>query len=155
MHVAFVIGGLIVGVGAVLYIHHRLTDGLKNRTDVSGDGVKVSDNVETNPLTIEPNADNSECCGMHITCERDSLSPVFDEEALYFDDEELDDYRNYLQSDYTDGDIETFREILLTLRPEEIGTWSRSIQLRGIEMPDTIRDEILMIVTEQRMQAAT
>ena len=51
---------------------------------------------------------------------------------------------------YTDSDIEEFRNVLLTLLPSDIAGWGRSIQLRGIELPDTVRDELLLIVAEAR-----
>ena len=43
-----------------------------------------------------------------------------------------------------------FRDILLTLRPDDVAGWSRSIQLRGITLPEEIREELIMIVGEQR-----
>jgi hypothetical protein len=40
--------------------------------------------------------------------------------------------------------------VLLTLLPGDIAGWGRSIQLRGIELPDDVRDELLLIVAEAR-----
>ena len=137
MHVALIIGGSIIGVGAILYLHHRLT-------------YRNEDNSAEPTLEYDNNPPAPECCGLHITCERDSLSPVFNEEIEYFDDEELDEFINRAENEYSDSEIETFREVLLTLRPEEIAPWSRSIQLRGINLPATIRDELLLIVREAR-----
>ena len=42
------------------------------------------------------------------------------------------------------------REVLLTLRPDEIAGWARSVQLRGITLPADVREELLMIVAEAR-----
>lgn len=94
-----------------------------------------------------------ECCGLHIVCEKDSLSPVAGE-IEYFDDEELDRFRGRSSDDYSDAEIEEFRDILLTMRPEEIAAWARSLQLRAIELPQTIREELLLIITEQRSKRA-
>jgi hypothetical protein len=46
--------------------------------------------------------------------------------------------------------VEQFRDVLLTLRPDDVAGWSRSMQLRGIELPTEVREELLMIVGEQR-----
>lgn len=95
-------------------------------------------------------AQQEECCGMHITCEKDSLLTAMAKEIEYYDDEELDAYRGTAADSYTADAIEQFRDVLLTLRPEEIAPWARSIQLRGIELPSPVRDELLMIVAEAR-----
>ena len=94
-------------------------------------------------------AEETECCGMHAVCEKDLLSPVSDEYE-YYDDEELDAYRGRGAESYTDEEVEQFRDVLLTLRPDDVAGWSRSMQLRGIELPTEVREELLMIVGEQR-----
>ena len=93
--------------------------------------------------------EETECCGMHAVCEKDLLSPVSDEYE-YYDDEELDAYRGRGAESYTDEEVEQFRDVLLTLRPNDVAGWSRSMQLRGIELPTEVREELLMIVGEQR-----
>lgn len=93
--------------------------------------------------------EETECCGMHAVCEKDLLSPVSDEYE-YYDDEELDAYRGRGADSYTDEEVEQFRDVLLTLRPDDVAGWSRSMQLRGIELPTEVREELLMIVGEQR-----
>ena len=89
---------------------------------------------------------------MHITCERDSLLAAVSREIEYYDDEELDIYRGTTPDAYSAEAVEVFREVLLTLRPDDIAGWARSIQLRGIELPEAVRDELLMIVGEERMR---
>lgn len=142
MHVALIIAGSIVGVGALLYIHHRLT--YRQPVDGAGSG----------PSDASAGEQTEECCGMHITCERDSLSPVFVAEAEYFDDEELDVYADTDPAEYTPEAIEQFRDVLLTLRPDDIAPWARSIQQRRIALPDEVRDELFIIVNEARMARA-
>ena len=93
--------------------------------------------------------EETECCGMHAVCEKDLLSPVSDEYE-YYDDEELDAYRGRGAESYTDEEVEQFRDVLLTLRPDDVAGWSQSMQLRGIELPTEVREELLMIVGEQR-----
>lgn len=86
---------------------------------------------------------------MHLVCEKQSLSPVSDK-IEYFDDEELDEYRGREADSYTETETDRFRDVLLTLRPDEIASWAKSIQLRGITLPSPVRDELLMIVAEAR-----
>jgi hypothetical protein len=89
---------------------------------------------------------------MHITCEKDSLLASVSETIDYFDDEELDRYRGRSADNYSDAEIEEFRDVLLTLLPDDIAPWARSLQLRGINLPTAVRDELLLIVSEARTQ---
>jgi len=97
-----------------------------------------------------PQAADEECCGMHITCERDSLLAAVSDHIEYYDDEELDQYAGRSEDDYTDAEIDRFRDVLLTLLPDDIAGWARSVQLRGITLPAAVRDELLLIVGEER-----
>ena len=91
---------------------------------------------------------------MHITCEKDSLLAAVSKEIEYYDDEELDRFAGRGADEYSDGEIEEFRDVLLTMRPDDIAGWARSVQLRGITLPTAVRDELIMIVAEAR-QART
>lgn len=96
-------------------------------------------------------ADAGECCGRHMVCEKTSLSPLSDKPE-YFDDEELDRFAGRDPQSYTPQEQEEFRDILLTMREEEIAAWARALQVRGIAPPPSVRDEILLIVSELRNQ---
>ena len=89
---------------------------------------------------------------MHVTCEKDSLLAEVSPEVEYFDDEELDRFAGRGEECYTDEEIEEFRDVLLTLIPTDIAPWARSIQLRGITLPPEVREELLMIVAEARLE---
>ncbi len=138
MIVALYILIALVVVGAVLYLLHR-------REEASG-GMESDGKVDD---TSSPE-DGEECCGMHITCEKDSLLASVSDSIEYYDDEELDRFRGVAPDDYNDDAVEEFRNVLLTLLPEDIAGWARSIQLRGIELPTPVRDELLLIVSEAR-----
>lgn len=138
MGAAIIIAASIVIVGLVLYIHHRLTD--DGRDNPAGPEPSVPDRT----------ASDGECCGMHVICERDSLLSAVSTKITYYDDEELDAYAGRTPDSYSDEEIEQFRDILLTLLPDDIAGWARSIQLRGIALPSCVRDELLMIVSEAR-----
>lgn len=87
---------------------------------------------------------------MHITCEKDSLLAAVSEKIDYYDDEELDRYAGKDAESYSEEETEQFRDILLTMRPDDIAGWARSLQLRGIALPTEVREELLMIVAEVR-----
>ena len=136
MIVALIILAALVAVGLPLYIGHR-----RYQARLAAG--------ETAPETIAEEA-GEECCGMHITCEKDSLLASVSSTIEYYDDEELDRFAGREAEDYTDSEIEQFRDILLTLLPDDIAGWARSIQLRGITLPSCVREELLMIVSEAR-----
>lgn len=138
MTVIFIIAGVLVAVGLILWLHDRLS---RNGSDNS-----TTDN--------EAAESGDECCGMHITCEKDSLLTAVSDKIEYFDDEELDRFRGRGADEYNDTEIEEFRDVLLTLLPDDIAPWGRSIQLRGITLPAVIKEELLMIVAEARTQRA-
>lgn len=128
----------MVVTGIVLYIHHRLTD----KDDSPADASKEV----SQPAAGRPEG----CCGQHLVCEKESLLAGVSKEIVYYEDEELDAYRGMGADDYNEEQIEQFRDVLYTLRPEEIGGWARSIQLRQIELPSAVRDELVMLAAEAR-----
>lgn len=140
MTVALILLIALVAVGGILRLEHRLYE-------------------KRHPQVKEPEPDagseaEDECCGMHITCERDSLLAGLSNEIEYYDDEELDRHTGRGSDSYSEDEIEEFRDVLLTLRSEEIAGWARSLQLRHIALPDCVREELLMIVAEARANAA-
>ncbi len=137
MTVALILLVVIILAGALLYGEHRLWlrrhSSQQSGTDAPA---AVADNEE------------EECCGMHVTCEKDSLLASVSKEIEYYDDEELDRFAGRRPDEYSDDEIEEFRDILLTTRAEDIAGWARSLQLRGVALPAPVRDELIMIVAE-------
>lgn len=131
---------LIVG-GALIYI---LDNGGRRKENTS------TQEPTNNENETDESAENEVCCGMHITCEKDSLSTAASTEIIYYEDEELDAYANRSGEDYTQEETEQFRDILLTILPEDIAGWARSLQLRHIPLPPEVSDELLLIVREAR-----
>ncbi len=145
---ALVILAALIVIGVVLYAVDVLYYRPKEKTAV----LKAAE--ETAPSEEAATTDNApeeeaECCGMHQVCEKTNLSPHTGE-IVYYDDEELDRYRGRDAEDYTVEEIEEFRDVLLTLLPQDVAGWSRSIQVRGITLPTEIRDELLLIVGDLR-----
>jgi hypothetical protein len=108
-----------------------------------------SKKAETAPRPEVPPA----CCGQHEVCERDNLRLSLTRQISYYDDEELDRFRGTESNAYTEEATDEFREILYTLRAEEVASWLRSLQLRGVNLPDSLKDEAFLIVGEQHKHA--
>ncbi len=94
--------------------------------------------------------EDMECCGQHETCEKESLLSAVSRQIEYYNDEELDRFRGVESDSYTSEDIEEFREVLYTMRDDEVAGWVRSLQLRAVELPDELKDEVFLIVGERR-----
>ena len=100
-----------------------------------------SGELKTAPEIVEADA---ECCGQHEICEKESLLAAVSKKIEYYDDEELDRFRGRPSNGYNEEEVEEFREIMYT--------WSRSLQLRGVELPDELKDELFLIVGERRFK---
>ena len=94
----------------------------------------------------EPREIPEECCG-----QRDSLLAAVSKQIEYYDDEELDRYKGVEADAYEEEAIEEFSEVLYTLQEVEVAGWLRSLQLRGINLPDALKDEAFLIVGERRI----
>lgn len=136
MEAALIIALAIVTVGLALYVHHRLTEGRYDSRPAQ-DKTAVA-------------TDDGQCCGQHAVCERDSLLAAMSDKIIYYDDEELDAFAGRDAESYTSSESEQFREVLLTLLPDDVAGWARSIQLRGIALPGEVRDELIMMISEAR-----
>lgn len=141
--VAMIVIGIILYAIDVIYYRKRSQQTLPETKDADAGDVPTA---EADASTVE---DGGICCGMHTVCEKTNLSPITGE-VVYYDDEELDRYRGREADSYTPEEIEEFRDVLLTLLPEDVAGWSRSIQVREINLPTEVRDELLMIVSELR-----
>jgi hypothetical protein len=93
---------------------------------------------------------DSECCGQHQICEKESLLAAVSKKIEYYDDEELDRFKGRPSDGYSEEEIEEFRDILYSMQEVDVAGWSRSLQLRGIELPDELKDELFLIVGERR-----
>ena len=92
---------------------------------------------------------DEECCGQHEVCEKESLLAAVSKRIEYYDDEELDRYIGTPPDGYT-PEQEEFRDVFYTMQSEEVAGWVRSLQLRGIALPNNLKDEVFLIVGERR-----
>ena len=106
-----------------------------------------SGEIEKEPELVEV---DSECCGQHTVCERDSLLAAVSKKIEYYDDEDLDRFKGRASDEYTDEEVDEFRDILYSTKEVEVAGWCRSLQLRGIEFPEDLKSELFLIVGERR-----
>lgn len=113
---------------------------------------KLKQKIESGEVIepAQPQKRDPECCGMHEVCEKESLLAAVSKDIEYYDDEELDRFKGRQSGNYNADETAEFEEVLYTLRSEEVAGWVRSLQLRGIELPDSLKDEIMLIVSERR-----
>lgn len=93
------------------------------------------------------------CCGAHEVCENESLLAA-NTKIIYFADEELDDFKDRDPESYTTEEIEQFEEVFFTLRENELVDWLKSLQLRHVPLPPSIKEQALMIIAERRKEPA-
>ncbi|WP_346857202.1 hypothetical protein [uncultured Draconibacterium sp.] len=124
-----IIIGLFTVIGMALLV--KVNRGRKKTTDVKE----------------EVSAPASDCCGAHEVCEFDQLK--MDESIIeYYDDEELDVYKNIDEKEYTTSQIDQFREVLYTLKTHEIKNWLLSIERRKITLPSILISEARFLMAE-------
>lgn len=105
---------------------------------------------EIDELPSVKQVQDMECCGQHEVCEKESLLAALSKEIEYYNDEELDRFQGKESDAYSDEEEEEFRDVLYTMREDEVAGWVRSLQLRGVELPLGLRNEVIMIVGDLR-----
>jgi len=106
--------------------------------------------IETNE-TQSPIIDTGGCCGKHEVCDKFKIiSSLKHDEPEYFNDEELDQYKGVEANAYTDAQVEEFREVFYTLIDDEKQLWLHSLKLRGVNLPNQLKSEVLSVINEIR-----
>ncbi|HBF05633.1 MAG TPA: hypothetical protein DDW28_05925 [Prevotella sp.] len=90
------------------------------------------------------------CNGENTKCEQECMMEAATKEIEYYDDEELDRFKGREADDYSDEEVEEFSEVLYTMKPEEVAGWNRSLILRGINLPNQLKDEVVGFLSEER-----
>ena len=101
----------------------------------------------TTPQEAPSEEDDEECCGEHEVCEKGKIKRALRTDIEYFDDEELDRYRGTAADEYSDEAVEEFREVLYTMYPTEVDDWLKSLELREVNLPDALKDEVFMLMS--------
>lgn len=138
MILALYIALALIATGVVLKLTHR------------PDHDQPQQSLPVTP-TAQADADDS-CCGLHLVCDKKFTS---DNIIEYYDDEELDRFANTDPATYTVEQTEAFRNVLYTMLPSDISGWKRSLELRSIQLPHELHDEMLMILDEARTANTT
>lgn len=125
------IGSLIVA-GVILKLLHR------EDKDTASSATAGKEDSQENQSEV--------CCGLHEICSKSAQRAG---EIVYFDDDELDRFagRN-VDAAFTAEELEEFRDVMLTLRPEEITLWQESLVARNIPIPQEIRDEMILLLED-------
>lgn len=89
----------------------------------------------------------TECCGAHEICEFDQYK-LNQDLIEYFDDEELDVLRNVREDELTSKQIDDLRDVLYTLKTQEIRKWLVSLSRRHIHLPDILQQEARFLMAE-------
>ena len=137
---AFYIFIAMVVIGVILYIHDRVTG---KRGEVRGEREESEESGEKRELPKPHDDCSDECCGANDVCPSEMLLKHVNEPVLYYEDEELDAFKGRGATEYTDDELEQWRDVLYTLKHDELLSWERSIKKRGISMPDVIKEELI------------
>ena len=84
------------------------------------------------------------------SCNLDCMTPIINKDIDYYDDEELDAYKGKASNEYTDEEAEEFKNVFYTMQEEDVPGWVKSLQQRELNIPDSIKDEVLMVLREIR-----
>lgn len=84
------------------------------------------------------------------SCDLDCMTPVIKQHIDYYDDEELDAYKGKASDQYTDNETEEFRNVFYTMQEDDVPGWIKSLQQRELNLPDSIKDEVLLVLREIR-----
>lgn len=103
---------------------------------------RSADDTET-PIVVQESC--STCNGESNKCEQECMMEAAIKDIEYYDDEELDVFRGRESDTYTEQDVEQFSEVLYTMRPDEVKGWTRSLTLRGINLPNQLKDEVFAL----------
>lgn len=87
------------------------------------------------------------CNGENTKCEQECMMEAATKEIEYYDDEELDRFKGRESDSYNDQEVEEFSEVLYTMKPEEVAGWNRSLILRGISLPNQLKDEVISFLS--------
>jgi len=107
----------------------------------------ISQHKKEEDKIVQSDSSNCATCdGTNTKCEQECMLETATKEIEYFDDEELDRFKGRPSCDFSDDEVEEFREIMYTMKPIEVKDWNRSLILRGVNIPDQMKDEVIMLI---------
>lgn len=106
---------------------------------------RSADDTEA-PIVVQESC--STCNGENDKCEQECMMEAATKDIEYYDDEELDVFRGRESDSYTEQEVEQFSEVLYTMRPNEVKGWTRSLTLRGVNLPNQLKDEVFALTDD-------
>ena len=139
--------------GIVIFLLNKFARPKKTAKQEEAPVAPKAEDTKTETATEEEYERPDGCCGAHEVCENESLLAT-NAKIVYFDDEELDAFKDRDPESYTDEEIAQFDEVFMTLRENELVDWLKSLQLRHVPLPECIKEQALMIISERRNNPA-
>lgn len=134
-----VVGGAIVWLIDRLFYHKEV---VKN-TDETEENASIGNQLQQGCA--------DEACGLRSICPTEQLlAGECKQEVTYYDDEELDAFKGRDENGYTPEEEEQWRDVLYTLRPDDLLGWGQSVKHRGLVMPAVILEEFMHLAAEHR-----
>ena len=134
---------LVVG-GAIVWLIDRLFYSHKT-------GEKVDETMQNEADSATRQGCADEACGLRSICPSEQiLAGQCKQEVTYYEDEELDAFAGRGEVDYTPEEEEQWRDVLYTLRADDLLGWGQSIKHRRLVMPAAVREEFLHLAAEHR-----
>lgn len=112
----------------------------KKEREVENGGSPAKKNIQH---TAEDCAEGG--CGMRAICNGKE-----EEKPEYFEDEELDRFKDRDAENYSDDEVAEFREVMLTLQQHEVAPWLNSLCARGVSLPKVLRQEAIALVNKNK-----
>jgi hypothetical protein len=94
------------------------------------------------PGNSSPENEEELCCGKHAVCKKIQPVRTVSDPVEYYDDEELDVFKNRPSSSYSEDEIAQFAEIFHTLWKSDIPGWLVSLHRRNIELPNSLKTSL-------------
>lgn len=135
----------LVFIVAVPLVARRQRQAHTNTTDTAADSPDKNAAISA---SNEPKSDATDApsCGLSDRCTLSCDQELLVEAPEYYDDEELDAYRGIPSDKYSAAQVEEFEEVLTTMQPSEVHGWLLSLQKRGVEFPDALKDEAFLLI---------
>ncbi len=134
MKPALIILAVTVITGLILYLNDRARRKNLPPGEAPDDVVIPEDGCSEN------------CCAAHEVCPSETiLRSELRCDVVYYDDYELDAFAGKKADEYSEDEVEQFRDVLYTMNRDDMLGWERSLKRRGIVMPASIHDELIAL----------
>ena len=140
---------LFISFGLIILVLFELRARKQSNSQSNSEAVQQRSGLTANES--ERSNSNTECCGQHLVCEKETLLQT-NAKIEYFDDEELDALAGINPEDFTQQQHDDIRAVFDTLQEKDVPAWCRSLQLRNIALPQDVREEALLICRERRQR---